>query len=94
MPRLAVEAGRNCDPLATDPYPVVRCKLSIASNASYISLYCFAADAEGYVAERYVDRLPKASIGKACVQFKKLADLDEKAVVALIKETAKMGLVA
>ena len=29
------------------------CKLSIASNASYISLYCFAADAEGYVAERY-----------------------------------------
>ena len=54
------------------------CKLSIASNASYISLYCFAADAKGYVAERYVDRLPKASIGKACVRFKKLADLDEK----------------
>lgn len=70
------------------------CKLSIASNASYISLYCFAADAKGYVAERYVDRLPKASIGKACVGFKKLADLDEKALVALIKETAKMGLVA
>ena len=38
------------------------CKLSIASNASYISLYCFAADAKGYVAERYVERLPKASI--------------------------------
>ena len=70
------------------------CKLSIASNASYISLYCFAADAKGYVAERYVDRLPKTSIGKACVRFKKLADLDEKALVALIKETAKMGLVA
>ena len=69
------------------------CKLSIASNASYISLYCFASDAKGYVAERYVDRLPKASIGKACVRFKKLADLDEKALVALIKETAKMGLV-
>ena len=28
------------------------CKLSIASNASYISLYCCAADAKGYVAER------------------------------------------
>src|SRR5215207_4300569 len=51
-------------------------------------------DAKGYVAERYVDRLPKASIGKACVRFKKLADLDEKALVALIEETAKMGLVA
>jgi hypothetical protein len=47
-------------------------KFSIASIASYISLYCFAADAKGYVAERYVDRLPKASVGKACVRFKKL----------------------
>jgi hypothetical protein len=70
------------------------CKLSIASNASYISLYCYAADAQGYVAERYRDRLPKASIGKSCVRFKKLADLDQKALVALIKETAKMGLAA
>ena len=69
------------------------CVLSIASNASYISLYCFAADAKGYVAERYVDRLPKASIGKSCVRFKKLADLDQKVLVALIKETATMGFV-
>jgi hypothetical protein len=70
------------------------CKLSIASNARYISLYCFASDADGYVAERYVDRLPKASIGKSCVRFKQLADLDEHALVALVEETAKMGLVA
>ena len=70
------------------------CKLAIANNASYISLYCFAADAEGFVAERYVDRLPKARIGKACVMIRKLADLDEGELVALIKETAEMGLVA
>ena len=70
------------------------CKLSIASNASYISLYCFAADEKGYVAERYGDRLPKATIGKACVRFKKLADLEEEALVALIKEIAEKGLVA
>jgi hypothetical protein len=68
------------------------CKLSIASNASYISMYCFAADAKGYVAERYVDRLPTARVGKTCVRFRKLADLDEKALVALIEETAEMGL--
>jgi hypothetical protein len=68
------------------------CTLSIASNASYISLYCFAADDQGYVAERYVDRLPKAKIGKSCVRFKRLADLDEKALVALVEETATMGI--
>jgi hypothetical protein len=70
------------------------CKISIASNASYISMYCFAADANGYVAARYADRLPKAKIGKSCVQFKRLADLDEQALVALIKETADTGLLA
>ena len=69
------------------------CKLAIASNASYISLYCFASDEEGYVAERYDGRLGKANIGKSCLMFRKLAGLDEKALVALIKETAKMGLV-
>jgi len=70
------------------------CKLSIASNASYISMYCFASDSNGFVAERFRDRLPKAKIGKSCVQIKKLADLDENALVALIKETAKPGPVA
>lgn len=67
------------------------CTLAVASNASYISLYCSAADADGYVAERYVGRLPKASIGKSCVRFKRLADLDEDALVALIEETATIG---
>ena len=68
------------------------CRISIASNASSISMYCFAADAKGYVAERYVDRLPRASIGKTCVRIRKLADLDEQALVALIEETARTGL--
>jgi hypothetical protein len=67
------------------------CTLSVASNARYISLYCLAADDRGYVAERYADRLPKASIGKSCVRFKRLADLDEGALVALVEETARLG---
>lgn len=67
------------------------CRLSIASNARSISLYCFAGDAKAYVAERYADRLPKADIGKSCVRFKRLADLDEEALAELIEETAKTG---
>lgn len=65
-------------------------KIGLANNKQYISLYCCAADHRGYVAERYRKRLPKASIGKSCVRFKRLADLDEKALRALIRETAKM----
>lgn len=64
-------------------------KIGLANNKQYISLYCCAADARGYVAERYRKKLPKANIGKSCVRFKRLSDLDEKALRALIRETAK-----
>jgi hypothetical protein len=66
-------------------------RIGIASNARYISLYCCAADENGYVAERYKVRLPKADIGKSCVRFKSLADLDAAALTALIKESARTG---
>jgi hypothetical protein len=67
------------------------CKIGVASNKSYISLYACAADARGYVAERYRELLPKASIGKSCVRFKRVDDLDPKALAKLLKETAKVG---
>lgn len=66
-------------------------KICVASNASYISLYAMAADDDGYVAERYKERFPKAKIGKSCVRFKKLDDLDPAALKALLKEVAKTG---
>jgi len=63
-------------------------KIGIANNKQYISLYCCAADDKGYVAERYKERLPQANIGKSCVRFKRLSDLDENALRDLIRETA------
>ncbi len=65
-------------------------KIGIANNKQYISLYCCAADERGYVAERYRKRLPKANIGKSCVRFKRLSDLNEKALRDLIREAAAM----
>ncbi len=66
-------------------------RVGVASNKAYISLYACAADDRGYVAERYKKRLPKASIGKSCVRFKRLSDLDPKVLQALLKETARTG---
>ena len=63
-------------------------RIGLASNKSYISLYACAADDRGYVAERYKKQLPKANIGKSCVRFKRLDDLDLSALTALLKETA------
>lgn len=66
-------------------------KIGIAVNAKSISLHCCAADAEGYVAERYRDRLPKADIGRSCVRFRRLADLDEDALRDLLRKTVAAG---
>jgi hypothetical protein len=66
-------------------------KVGVASNAGAISLYACAADARGYVAERYKARLPKAKIGKSCVRFKRLADLDLDTLKALLEETRDTG---
>ena len=66
-------------------------KIGLANNKQYISLYCCSADENGYVAERYRERLPKANIGKSCVRFKRLSDLDEGALEELIREAAAAG---
>ena len=65
------------------------CRIGIASNQNYISLYVSACDGDGYVAERYRQALPKANIGKGCVRFKRLGDLEQDALKRLIKEAAR-----
>ena len=64
-------------------------RIGVASNASYISLYICAMDGKNPIAQKYKKSLPKAKIGRACTRFKRLADLDQKALVRLIKEVAK-----
>jgi len=66
------------------------CLLGLASHKRYISLYVTAEDGRGgYLAEAYHDRLPKADIGKSCVRFRRLDDLDEEVLRELIREAAK-----
>jgi len=63
--------------------------IGLASQKQYISLYVCATDGDGYVAEGYQERLPKAKIGKSCVRFKRLSDVDEAALRELVRETAR-----
>src|SRR6059036_1918307 len=48
--------------------------VSLAAQKNYISLYVCVVDAKdgAYLAERYKDKLPKASIGRSCIRFKRL----------------------
>ena len=65
--------------------------VALSSRKQYISLYVTCADADGYVAERYADRLPKADIGKSCVRFKRTSDLDLDALRELLAEAGRIG---
>src|SRR3989442_8748156 len=54
-------------------------RVGVASNASYISLYVPGG------AEAFKARLPKAKIGRGCVRFKRLGDVDAGALAELIQ---------
>lgn len=58
--------------------------IGLASNKASISLHVAALRDGRYLAESYADRFPKAKVGKSCVRFKKLEDLDLDAVTELI----------
>jgi hypothetical protein len=49
------------------------------------------ATGAGYLAETYRERLPKASIGKSCVRFTSLANVDVDVLRELIGEAASRG---
>jgi len=64
-------------------------RIGIASNKRAISLYICSGDDRGYIAERYKAALPKADIGRSCVRFRRLDDLDQAALKKLIREGAR-----
>lgn len=66
-------------------------KVGLASRKTGISLYLCAADEGGYVAERYKAKLPKAKIGRSCVAFKKVDDLDLTVLAEMLKVVEKTG---
>lgn len=60
-------------------------RICLASQKNYISLYVICGDGN---AEKYAGRLPKASIGKSCVRFKRLSDLDPDVLKEMFLEAS------
>jgi hypothetical protein len=65
--------------------------IGLASNKSGISVYVQSVTEDGYLAEQRRDRLGKASVGKACVRFKRTSDIDLEALGELIAEAVRVG---
>jgi hypothetical protein len=67
------------------------CLVALASQKNYISVYVSCAENGKYLAEIYKDKLPKASIGKSCIRFKALKDIDLSVFIEIIKKAEKIG---
>jgi len=76
------KSGREGD------WPVI----ALASQKNYISVYVMGVDGKQYVAEKHAKDFPKASIGKSCIRFKKVEDVDLKKLANVIKEGANQTL--
>jgi hypothetical protein len=62
----------------------------LASQKNYISLYVMGEEDGGYLAEKNAARLGKVSVGKCCIRFKKLEDLNLPVALELIKRAAQL----
>ena len=65
------------------------CRIAIASNAQYISLYVSGSYDGISISEKYRNQLPKAKVGKCCIRFATLSQIDESVLREVIRSTAE-----
>lgn len=58
----------------------------LSSRKNYISFYVCSVQEGKYLAESYKPKLPKADIGRSCIRFRHLDDVDKDTLKLLIKE--------
>ena len=63
--------------------------IALASQKNYISLYVCAIEGGEYIAEKYKGDLGKVNVGRSCIRFKKIEDLNLKTLEKVIKFAVK-----
>jgi hypothetical protein len=64
-------------------------KLGLASNKNTVAFYSCAPGSGGKtLAEGFADQLPRANIGKSCINFRKFEDADLGVLREIAKQTA------
>jgi hypothetical protein len=58
--------------------------IALANQKNYISLYVMAVEDGSYLAEKYQDELGRVSVGKSCIRFKKLDDLNKEVLHTML----------
>lgn len=66
-------------------WPIV----ALANQKNYISVYVCSVDDGEYIAEKNKEMLGKVSVGKSCIRFKKLEDVNLDELKKVIKLAVK-----
>jgi uncharacterized protein DUF1801 len=65
--------------------------IGLANRKHGIALHVLCESEEGgYLVERYVDRLPRADVGKSCVRFRRLDYVDVEVLRELLAEAGRL----
>lgn len=59
-------------------------QVMLSANRSSVSLHVLGADDDGYLAERWADRVGRAKVGKSCIRFTRIEHLDLEAIAELL----------
>ncbi|MGH8911484.1 MAG: DUF1801 domain-containing protein [Acidimicrobiia bacterium] len=65
--------------------------VGLAVQKNYISVYVNAADTDGYLTEKFADKLGKAKVGKSSISFRSVDDINLDALVDLIEQAERQG---
>jgi hypothetical protein len=65
--------------------------VGLLPGKSAYSLHICVGGKEGYLVEQHAKELGKVKVGRTCINFKKLEDLNLAAAMALVKLGAKTG---
>jgi hypothetical protein len=62
----------------------------VAAKTGY-ALHICVGDKDGYLVERHAAKLGKVKVGRSCINFKQLEDLNVAAAMALVQQATKLG---
>ena len=69
----------------TVPWPII----ALANQKNYVSVYVCALEAGQYLAEKHAKELGKVSVGKSCIRFKKIEDVNLPVLKKVLQAAAK-----
>lgn len=95
VPKLKPHFATNMIGYGTFPYTNYKKEavawpvIALANQKQYVSIYVCSTDHGVYVAEKYKDELGKVNVGRSCIRFKKLEDVNLPALKKVLQEAAR-----